>query len=275
MSFKKSNFQEILKHVVLLVLLIITMLPLAWMVITSFKTEQGVFNDSMFWLDGINLDGYARVFNELPILRWTVNSLTIAILQVTGQVFISVLAAYAFARFRFRYRDTLFFFVLMTMMIPQQVTMIPTYLMVNQMDWLNTFQGVIAPHLASGYAIFLLRQAFLAVPQALTDASEIDGCGALKTMWHVYIRISLPMISALAAILFVNVWNDYQWPLLVLTDEMIQPLPVALIQFRQGESLEFVPTMAAATLSMLPAIVLFLIAQRNFIEGFTTGGIKG
>lgn len=275
MFFNKWIFKETAKHTVLLTLSIIILMPIAWMVITSFKTEKSVFSGPAFWPDGFNLYGYAKVFTDLPILRWMANSLIIAILQVSGQIFISILAAYAFAHFRFRYREVLFFFVLMTMMIPQQVTMIPTYLIVNNLNWLNSFQGVIVPHLASGYAIFLLRQSFLIVPRELTDAAEMDGCGALRTLRHVYISTSLPMISALAAILFVGIWNDYQWPLLVLIDKMIQPLPVALTQFRVEGSLEYVPTMAVATLSTLPVIILFLAAQRNFIEGFSSSGIKG
>lgn len=272
---KKLRFEEVARHAVLLTIAAITLIPLAWMAVTSFKTEKGVFSGPMFWPDTFNLEGYARVFSEAPILSWTANSLTIAAFQVLGQLFVSILAAYAFAHFRFHYREPLFFFVLMTMMIPQQVTMIPTYLIVNKLNWLNSFTGVIVPYLASGYAIFLLRQSFLTIPQALADTAEIDGCGALRTLWHVYIRMSLPVISALAVILFVGVWNDYQWPLLVLTDKMMQPLPLALVQFRQEGVLEYVPTMAAATLSMLPVIILYLVAQRSFIEGFSNSGIKG
>jgi multiple sugar transport system permease protein/sn-glycerol 3-phosphate transport system permease protein len=211
----------------------------------------------------------------VPLARWVWNSIVIAGLQTTGQVIVGILAAFAFAHFRFPGRDALFFFILMTMMIPQQVTMLPTYLIVNQFNWLNHFAGVIVPHLASGYAIFLLRQTFLTVPKELGDASVIDGCSPFGSMWHVYLRMSGPVISALAVIQFVGNWNDYQWPLLILTEKTRMPLPLAFVQFRAEESLEWVPSMAVAVLSMVPVLILFLIAQKRFVEGFANSGLKG
>lgn len=275
MLINKKTFEETVRHIILIGIAWITLIPLVWMVLTSFKTEKGVFTGPMFWPESFNLAGYARVFRELPIFLWTANSFIIAFFQIAGQLLVCILAAYAFAHFRFRYREILFFFVLMTMMIPQQVTMIPTYLIVHKLGWINSFMGVIVPHIVSGYAIFLLRQIFLTVPRELVDSSVIDGCSPIRTMWYVYVRLSIPVISALVVIQFVGIWNDYQWPLLILTDQLNQPLPVALIQFRKEGLLEYVPTMAVATLSMIPVLILFIAAQRNFIEGFVTSGLKG
>lgn len=263
------------KHIFLIAVALISLIPIFWMVATSLKVPQEVFSGPLFWVNHLNLDGYLRVFRDIPFTLWVSNSTVVAVLQTLGQLIVGVAAAFAFAHYRFPGRDALFFFVLMTMMIPLQVTMVPTYMIVNELGWLNTFAGVIVPHLASGYAIFLLRQSFMTVPRELGDAAVIDGCSPFGTMWHVYLRLSGAVISALAVILFVGNWNEYNWPLLVLSDKSMQTLPVAFVQFREEESLEWVPTMAVATLSMLPILMLYLAAQKNFIEGFMNSGLKG
>lgn len=263
------------KHLFLLAFAFIALIPLFWMLATSFKIPEDVFSGKLFWPTVFSLEGYIRVFTEIPLLRWFWNSTVIAVFQTAGQLAVGICAAFAFAHFRFPGRDAVFFFVLMTMMIPPQVTMVPTYIIVNELNWLNSFAGVIVPHIASGYAIFLLRQSFLTIPRDLGDAAAIDGCSAIGTMWHVYLRLSGAVISALAMILMVGNWNDYHWPLLILTDKLMQTLPVAFVQFREEEALEWVPTMATATLSMVPILLLYLAAQKNFIEGFTNSGLKG
>lgn len=252
-----------------------TLVPLLWMLATSLKTPKDVFSGYMFWPTTFSLNGYIRVFTEVPFMQWVSNSTVISLFLTLGQLTLGVLAAYAFAHFKFRGRDTLFFLVLMTMMIPPQVTMVPMYMIVNELGWLNSFTGVIVPHVASGYAIFLLRQSFMTIPRDLGDAAAIDGCSALGALWHVYLRLSTAVISALGMILLVGNWNEYYWPLLVLTDKLKQTLPIAFVQFREEESLEFVPTMAVATLSIVPILFIYVIAQRNFVEGFANSGLKG
>lgn len=267
--------EEGTKHFILITVAVISLIPIFWMLATSFKAPEEVFSGPLFWANQFNLDGYLRVFREIPFTHWAWNSTVTAGLQTLGQLIIGVAAAFAFAHYRFPGRDAIFFFVLMTMMIPHQVTMVPTYMIVNELNWLNTFTGVIVPNLASGYAIFLLRQAFMTVPRELGEAAVIDGCSPFGTMWHVYLRLSGPVISALAVILIVGNWNDYHWPLLVLSEKSMQTLPVAFVQFREEESLEWVPTMAVATLSMLPILLLYLAAQKYFVEGFMNSGLKG
>ncbi|NGM85277.1 carbohydrate ABC transporter permease [Paenibacillus sp. 7124] len=263
------------KHLLLIAIAFIILIPILWMLVTSVKAPQEVFSGHLFWAEHFNLNGYLRVFRDIPFTLWAWNSSVIAAAQTLGQLVVGLAAAFAFAHYRFPGRDALFFFVLMTMMIPPQVTMVPVYMIVNEMHLLNTFGGVIIPHLASGYAIFLLRQTFMTIPRELGEASVIDGCSAFGTMWHVYLRLSGTVLSALAVILFVGNWNDYHWPLLVLAEKSLQTLPVAFVQFREEESLEWVPTMAVATLSMLPILALYLAAQKQFIEGFMNSGLKG
>ncbi|ADU32036.1 carbohydrate ABC transporter permease [Evansella cellulosilytica] len=263
------------KHLFLLVAAFITLIPIFWMLATSVKTPSDVFSGNLFIPSTFSLDGYRQVFQEIPFLRWFLNSSIITVIQTGGQLLVAICAAYAFSHFRFRGRELLFFFVLMTMMIPPQVGMVPTYMIINQMGLVNSFAGVILPQLASGYAIFLLRQTFLTIPKDLGEAAKIDGCNPLQIMWHVYVRLSFTVLVALGLILFVNNWNDYHWPLLVLSDKELQTLPVAFVQFREEHNLDWVPTMAVATLAILPILLLYLIAQKKFVEGMTHTGLKG
>lgn len=275
MKLTFSRLGEGVKFGLLLAFAMLLLIPFVWMVATSFKTSSHVFTNPMFWPRPFSLEGYIQVFQNVPLLAWLRNSIIIAGSQTVGQMLNGILAAFAFAHFRFPGRDALFFFVLITMMIPEQVTMLPIYLVVNHLHWLDRFEGVVVPHLASGYAIFLLRQTFLTVPKELDEASIMDGCGPLGSMWHVYLKLSGPVLSALAIILLVGNWNEFQWPLLVLSDKTLMPLPLAFVQFRQEESLEWVPSMAIAVLSMLPVILTFLFVQKQFIEGFANSGLKG
>lgn len=271
----QRTIEESAKHVVLAVVAFIMMIPLLWMAATSLKSPREVFTGSLFWPSSLNWEGYYRVFTDIPFFLWLYNSLLISVLTTAAQLVVGVLAAYAFAHFRFPGRDALFLFVLMTMMIPSQVTMVPTYMIVNELNWLNTFKGVIVPGIASGYAIFLLRQSFLTIPKELGEAATIDGCGPLRMLWHIYIRLSYTVLAALTVILFVGNWNEFHWPLLVLSDKSLLPLPIAFVQFREEQNLEWVPTMAVATLSMLPVLALYLAAQKSFIEGLANSGLKG
>ncbi|MEW9670596.1 carbohydrate ABC transporter permease [Ammoniphilus sp. 3BR4] len=265
-----------LTHSILAGVTLAMLIPILWMISTSFKTVNEVFEGGLwFFPSSISLEGYAQVFEQTPFFTWTSNSLFVAVVQTAGQVVIAFFAAYAFAQFRFQGREVLFYFVLATMIIPEQAMMIPTFITINLFDWINTFSGVIVPHLASGYAIFLMRQFLLSVPRELADAAAVDGCGPLRTLWHVYVPAALPAVSALSIILFVNHWNEFYWPLMVLMDEQKLTLPIALVRFQNEGIMEWVPTMAVATMSTIPVLILYFIAQKKFVEGFSNSGLKG
>lgn len=267
--------EEVGKHVLLAGLAALVMIPIVWMVSISLRSEEYVFSGHLVWTGPINWDGYVKALTEIPFFRWLVNSLRIGILQTIGQMFVGVCAAFAFAYYRFPGRDLLFLFVLMTMMIPMQVTLVPTYLIVNQMNALNTLTGVVVPHLASGFAIFLLRQSFLTVPKELAEAATIDGCGPLRTLWNVYVRLSGTMLWTLGVIAFLANFNEFNWPLLVLTDPAKMPLPLAFQYFRSETRMDWGATMAVAALTMVPVLLLYLFAQRHIVDGFAQSGLKG
>ncbi len=221
-----------------------------------------------------SLEGYVQVFEQTPFFTWLRNSLIVSVLLTFGQLILGVMTAYAFARYQFFGREVVFFFVLCTMMIPPQAIMLPAYLVINFFDWINTYKGVIIPHLANGYAIFVLRQFFLQIPKELEESAQIDGCNDFQTLYHIYLRPSINVLIGVAVIQFVNNWNDYYWPLLVLMDQQKMTLPVAIVQFRNEAFVEWVPTMAAATMSILPVVIIYMFAQRYFTEGFLRSGIK-
>lgn len=264
---------RIMNNIFLLVITFLVILPLLWMICTSFSGDAVSTTDLLAhkW----SLNGYRQVLAQTPFVTWACNSFLVAFIQTLGQLIVAFFAAYAFARFDFPGKNALFFFVIATMIIPVQALMIPTFVTINNLGWINTYQGVIIPFLASGYAIFLLRQFFLKVPKEMIDAALVDGCGELRVLRYVFLPISVPAVTALAIILFVNHWNEYYWPLMVLLDEGKMTLPIALVKFRNDGLIEWIPTMAAATLSMLPVLFLYIMTQKSFLEGFSNSGIKG
>src|SRR5262245_32513623 len=246
------------------------------MVTLSLQPNAQLFSPEA-WLDvsRLTLSGYAEVFQRAPFLRWMGNSLIVSALLTAGQVVTSFLAAYAFARFPFRGREVCFYFVLLTMMVPPQTLMVPSYVLLHQLGWVNTFAGLVVPHLAWGFGIFMLRQFFLGVPRELVDAAALDGCGHARTLWHVFLPLSRSALAALAVIAFVTSWNDYYWPLIVVTQDEMRTLPIGIPRFRGAEAdVQWQATMAAATMATLPVLVVYAIAQRHFLEGISRTGLK-
>jgi ABC-type glycerol-3-phosphate transport system permease component len=262
-------------RLLLAVLACIVLFPLVWMVAFSFGNPENGKGWAALLPRGFSFEGYQAVFETTPFWLWLRNSFVVASTQTALQVAVGFFAAYAFVRFPFPGRSLLFYFVLATMVIPAQALMIPMFVTINFFKMINTWAGVIIPFVASGYAIFMLRQFLREIPQALVDSAKVDGCGEGGILWHVYLPLSSPSIAALAVILFVNHWNEYYWPLLVLNDEKAMTLPIALVRFRNEGIIEWMPTLAAATLATLPVIALFLLTQRSFVEGFAASGIKG
>lgn len=252
-------------------------LPYVWMLLLSVKPSAELFAPGTWLkLDGIGLQAYAEVFRRAPFLRWLGNSALVAVLVTAGQVATSFLAAYAFARFTFRGREALFMFVLVTMMVPPQTLMVPSYVLLHQLGWVNTFQGLIVPHLAWGFGIFMLRQFFLGVPRELADAAAIDGCGHARTLWHVYLPLSATALVALSVLAFVAAWNDYYWPLVVVTTDEMRTLPIGIPRFTGADlDVQWQITMAAATMGTLPVLALYAVAQRWFLDGVSRSGLKG
>lgn len=257
----------------LIALVVVT--PFVLMLLSSFRTTSEMMkNPSNVFPITWTFSGYIKVFSRAPILKWFFNSLTITGSVTLAVLFTSTITGFVFAKYKFRFKESLFWILLATMMIPSQVTMIPSFLIVNAMQLYNTLWALIIPATVSVFGVFLARQFIEEVPDSLCEAALIDGCGSLG----LYFRIILPQIraavSALAIFTFLGTWNDYLGPLIMLSDVDRMTLPLALTFFNTNHSMDLGATMSAATLVMLPVIVVFLMFQRQFIKGISITGLK-
>ncbi|HEU4740455.1 MAG TPA: carbohydrate ABC transporter permease [Meiothermus sp.] len=254
--------------------------PFLWMLLTSLKTQQEAFQFPPSLLPARPVwENYTQLFTLVPFGRYFLNTLVVTVAVVIGQLFVCSLAAYAFARLNFMGRDTLFVLYLATMMVPFQVTLIPLYLLVFQLGWVNTYWGLIAPGLSSAYGIFLLRQAFLTVPQELIDAARIDGASEFTIYSRVFLPMNGPSLATLGVFAFLGTWTDLLWPLLIVRNPQMRTLELGLAYFQSAVPQFVQPNwpllMAAAVVVMLPVIVVYLMAQRYFVEGIALGSVKG
>ncbi len=253
----------------------ITVLPFLWMLGTSFKPESDVFGYPLrLQPSHPTLDNYASIWQQLPFLRLVINSVIFAGGVTIVSVFFDSLAAFALARLRFPGRTVAFYLVLATLMVPFQVTLIPLFQLVFQIGWLNTYQGLIVPRATSAFGIFLLRQFFVTIPVELDEAAKVDGAST----WYVYARIILPLarpaLASLGVFYFMNNWNDFLWPLVMTSDNDMRNLPAGLTLFAGQYVVEHGVLMAGAVISLLPLAVAFALAQRYFVSGIATTGIK-
>jgi ABC-type glycerol-3-phosphate transport system permease component len=275
MIIHSKNRRSYVLHLLLLSLGIVTLLPIIWIIGISLSPPDAVLQRfAIFLPSAVQFSGYTEVFNQTPYVTWFRNSLLVTTLITFGQTLTGVLAAYGFSRWKFPGNSTLFFIVICTMMIPPQTIMLPLFMVINQFGWINRYEGLIIPHLAHGYVIFMLRQFFLQVPTELDEASRIDGCTSLQTLYHVYMTSSLPAIVSVILIQVVRNWNEYYWTLVVISERMKLTLPVAIVSFRDETLVQWVPTMASASLSILPIIVLYILSQKYFHQTHMTSGIK-
>lgn len=262
-------------QVLCIVLALSVLIPSFMVVGTSFKPANEIFTPNPLPLSP-TLSNYAEVLEKTEFLRFFMNSVINTVLRVIGQIAICVIAAYAFARFQFRGRETLFFLVLGAMMIPPQLTVIPNYLLIAQLGWFDSFFGLVVPMLAQPFGVFLIRQHMLAFPGELLDAAEIDGAGQLKALWLIVLPNMRPALAALTIILFIESWNEYFWPLIVTETVATQTIQVGLRAFLNEELGDlYGQLMAAVTLASIPAVLLFFFFQRQVLESFVSSGIKG
>jgi multiple sugar transport system permease protein len=203
-----------------------------------------------------------------------INSLLVAVVVTFGQVFTSSLAAYAFARLQFPGRDKVFLGYLATLMIPVVVTMIPVFILLRQLGWIDSYKALIFPAMFSAYGTFLLRQFFLTIPTDLEDAARIDGCGAFGIYWNVILPLSKPALATLTTFVFLGSWNNYMWPLIVINSTSKKTLPIALQSFQGLYTTEWTLLMAASLLVLLPVLIVFIFNQRFFVRGIVLTGLK-
>ena len=247
------------------------------MVSTSLKTDSQIFSEQLHWIPKPPLwRNYRDALGSFPFLQYLGNTLLVCIGVTFGTVFSCTLPAYGFSRIRWKGRDALFFILLMTIMLPGQVTMLPIFLIFRWLGWTGTFLPLIVPSfLGSAFSIFLLRQFFMSIPQELSDAARIDGCSELGILGRVIVPLSKPAIATVALFAFTYAWMDFVNPLIYLHDERQYTLALGLQSFLGRHNSEWSLLMATATVITMPLVVLFFFAQRTFIRGITLTGMKG
>jgi multiple sugar transport system permease protein len=253
------------------------LMPLLWMVTSSLKPQAEIFQYPPVLLPlPPRWQNYSELFKVWPFWLYLRNTMTITVPSVIGQVISSSLVAYGFSRIRWPGRNIVFILVLATLMLPFQVTMIPLYIIFRQLGWIGTFAPLIVPNFfASAFDVFLLRQFFLGIPQDLSDAARVDGCGHLRIYWYIVLPLSKPALVTIALFEFLANWNDFLGPLIYLQDNSTYTLSLALQDFQSHYTPEPHLLMAASTLMVVPIIIVFLFAQRTFIRGITLTGLKG
>ena len=272
----QKKIMDVIVYCILSVVGITMLFPFLWMLSTSLKDLSQVFTTSINLIpDPIRWGNYVKAWTSIPFGRFYLNSVFIAVTITAGQVFTSSLAAYAFARLKFPGREKLFFGYLATMMIPGTVTMIPVFILMKVMGWLDTYKALILPGMFTAYGTFMLRQFFMTLPHDLEDAAKIDGCGFFGIYWRVIIPLSKPALATLATFTFIWNWGNFIWPLVVTNSEKMKTLPIGLSYFQDLHSTEWTLLMAASLIVLIPALIVFIFNQRFFTRGIALTGMKG
>ena len=268
--------QAIIVYILLAVLVIIMLGPYLYIFSSSFKETYTLISippqlipEQFVW------DNYSYILGELPFILWFFNTILVAVLVTLGTVIVDALAAYAFAKKQFWGRDPLFGLMLATIMIPGALLLIPAFLITNWLGLLNSYGGLIIPALANVLGVFLLRQFMQTIPEELEHAARIDGCTDFGVFWRIIMPLSAPALATLSIVVFTSQWNNLVWPLVVLNDKDLYTLPLGLALLRGEFQVNYGITSAAAFLSVVPLLIVFLFLQRYFLEGLTVGAVKG
>ncbi|MCS6861523.1 MAG: carbohydrate ABC transporter permease [Abditibacteriales bacterium] len=269
--------RKFLSYAALSALGVLFLLPFAWMVVTSLKADAQVMTPVPEWIPRpLVWENYTKALQSFPFLRYLGNTLVICALAVIGTVISCALPAYGFARLRWRGRDALFFIMLSTLMLPSQVTLLPTFLLFRWLGWTDTIAPLTVPaFFGSAFSIFLLRQFFLTIPAELSDAARIDGCNEWMIFWRVVAPLAKPALATVALFSFTSAWMDFMGPLIYLNDDNKYTLALGLLSFLGRYTQSFNLLMAASTLITIPPVVIFLLAQRAFLRGIALTGLKG
>jgi multiple sugar transport system permease protein len=253
--------------------------PFCWMLSTALKSPAEAFSYPPQWIPRtVTLENFERVWTAVPFGRYTFNSIFVAVSVMALELITASMAAYAFARLRFPGRDRLFLLYLATLMIPGQVTIIPNFILMRYMDWLDTYQGLIIPNAFTAFGTFLLRQAFLAMPGELEEAAKIDGCGYFGIYRRIILPLAGPALATLAILSFQGSYNAYFWPLVVVSSDEMWTLPLALRLFTGSAGLyatDWWLVMAGASIAVAPMLVIFVLAQKYFVRGIVLTGMGG
>lgn len=275
---KKIAGRWILAVAVLWLIAMLFLFPFYWMLVSSFKRDIDVFRLPVEWLpDPLSTASYENVWTGAHLIwKFMINSLIVAVSRVGGEILTASLAAYAFARMEFRFKNAIFLMYLATMIIPHQMLLVPRFILYQQIGIHDTLWALILPGMFTVFGTFLLRQFFMGIPIDLTDAAKMDGATELQCYWQIVMPLAKPALASLMILAFVWSWNDYETPLVMLTSESNFTIPIGLTRYMdEGGGMSPSLAMAGAVSSIVPVMIVFLLLQRQFIQALTRSGLKG
>lgn len=263
----------LLAHAVMIPLALVSLFPVWWMFATSLRPENEIYS-SLPWPASPTLANYAYAVDAIPVAAMLTNTAIYSVLATVAQVLTAVLAAWAFARWRFAFDKALFALVALTWLVPFQVVMIPNYILVSRLGLVDTIAALILPNTVSAFAILLLVQAMRSFPTEIVEAAEIDGAGHWRVLWRVVVPNLRAPLAALSILLFISTWNDYFWPLLLTRTENSTVIQIGIQMFLTEEGNQWGPLMAISSLACLPVLVLYVVLQRQVIDSFVKAGLR-
>ena len=272
------QWRNLILHAILSAGAVVMLLPFFWMVSTSLKERSAIFAEfPPRWIpETFVWSNYSDAWTAVPFARFFLNSVVVAVAVTLLQILVASLAAFAFARLRFRGRDTIFFIYLIALMIPFAILLLPNFIIVKQLGWFDSYAALIIPPSFSAFSTFLMRQYFRSIPLDLDEAARIDGASSLRIWWQVIMPNSLPVLGALGVFVFLGTWNSLLWPLVVTNSKEMLTVPVGLTFFQGQYYVRWELLMAAAVIAMLPVLIVYFFAQNWFIKGMSVNaGLKG
>ncbi|MCR5856731.1 carbohydrate ABC transporter permease [Mesorhizobium sp. J428] len=260
-------------HAVMVLLSIFCLFPVYWMIISSLRPANAIFETSL-WPTAASLENYAYALNAIPIGAMLVNTLVVSVLVTVAQLFTGLLAAYAFARWRFPFDKLIYTMIALTWLVPFQVVMIPNYLLVANLGLLDSLAALILPHFAGALAVLLLAQAMRSFPAEVIEAARMDGAKSWRVLWEVITPNLRGTIASLAILIFISTWNEYFWPLLLSRTPENSVIQIGIQMFMTSEGTAWGPLMAASTLASLPILAIYIVLQQQVIQSFMKSGIR-
>lgn len=271
----QSRALAIASYVTLAGLAVLVLLPLIWMVSTSLKTQGEVFTTPINWIPSDpQFSNYPEAYGTLDFTRFFLNSVIVATTVTVIHVVLAAMAGYGLAKYRFVGRRWLFLAILSTLMLPIEVIMVPLFLTVRDFGWLDTYQGLIVPHLADAFGVFLMRQYFLSLPNSLIDAARIDGAGHVRIFFTIAAPLAKPALATLAIFSLRETWDEFLWPFLVVSSNNMRTVPLGVQSFQAAELANYPYIMAISTVATIPLVVMFFVFQRQFVRGIAMTGLR-
>lgn len=275
-SRRGAMVRKVIGYVALIGLAVVALAPLLWMLSTSLKSNANVFSYPPEWVPkDWKFSNYTSLWDDLPMNRWLFNTFIVSTVVVLGQMLFCSMAAYAFARMEFKGRDALFYLFLASLMVPYQVTLIPAFVLISRLGWIDSYQALIIPQLSTPFGIFMLRQFFLTLPKELEEAARLDGASYWRIYRTILVPLSKPALLAFGVFSFIGMWGDFLWPLIVVNSPEKMTLTVGLNYLSNSYNTDWARLMAGDVISLMPLMLIYALAQKYFIQGIAMTGLKG